>query len=218
MTMERIKIVIIDDHQVLIDGIKSILSTVDHIMVTGEAVDGNAGLMAVNEKQPDVVLLDINMPDMDGIETCQLIVADHPSVKIIALTMHDDYSYIQKMMDKGAHGYLLKNSGKDEIVLAIEQVYQGRHYYSTQVTRTLIDGMRDEALKPAVKEKIKLTRREKQVLALIVEGLTSPEIADRLYIGVSTAETHRKNLLRKLDVGNSAALVRVAIDQKLIDR
>ena len=215
--MSRIRTLIVDDHQVLIDGITSILSPVDSIEVVASATSGQEALAKVRMLQPDVVLMDINMPEMNGIEACKKILASHPNTRIIALTMHEEYVFIRQMLDAGAHGYLLKHSGKDEIVHAIEQVYRHSSYYSSEVTKTLVEGMRRNVGRHQQKAKIHLTKREKEVLRLIVAGKTSPEIATDLYIGQSTAETHRTNLFRKLGVHNAAALVRVAIEKKLVD-
>ena len=216
--MPAIKVFIADDHQVIIDGISALLDSEEGIKVVGSASDGGEAVDVIRRLLPDVVLLDINMPDVDGIEACKRIVEEFPSVKVIALTMHNEYGRIERMLDNGAHGYLLKNSGADEIVLCINQVFKGRSYYSGEVTNTLLEGMRSKGSLAGRSTAIKLTSREKEVLALIVEGLTSTEIAHRLHIGTSTAETHRKNLLRKLDVNNSAGLVRVALEEKLVDR
>ncbi len=209
---------IVDDHLVLIDGIKSILATVEDIVVVAEAQRGQRALQLVKDLEVDVILLDINMPEMDGIETCRRLLEIQPKLKVIALTMHQEYSFIQNMLDEGAMGYLLKSSGRDEISLAIRQVHKNRSYLNTEVTTTLIEGMRRKNSSPSKTSGIRLTNREKEVLALVVKGLTTSEIAAQLFVSTTTAETHRKNLLRKLDVRNTAGLVRVTYEKKLLDR
>ncbi len=208
---------VVDDHQVLIDGIKSILQLVGDIEVVAEAQSGQKALDLLLEMDVDVVLLDINMPEMDGIQTAQLLLKQHPKLKIIALTMHQEYRFIQHMLDQGVHGYLLKSSGKEEILLAIRQVFANKSYLNAEVTRTLIEGMRRRNVEPR-KKGTKLTHREREVLNLIVAGLTTSEIAGRLFVSSTTAETHRKNLLRKLEVRNTAGLVRVAYEKNLLEK
>ncbi len=209
---------IVDDHQVLIDGIKSILNTVEDIVVVGEAQRGQQALKLVQDLEVDLVLLDINMPEMDGMETCKRLLENRPQLKVIALTMHQEYTFIQNMLDQGAHGYLLKSSGRDEIILAIRHVHNNRSYLNSDVTTTLLEGMRRKKNSDQRKSSIRLTNRENEVLHLIVKGLTTSEIANKLFVSTTTAETHRKNLLRKLDVRNTAGLVRVAYEKKLLDQ
>lgn len=212
-----VRVMIVDDHLVLIDGIKSILKKIPDIDVVAEAQSGQSALKAIENTKVDVVLLDISMPDLDGIETCGLLLKKDPDLKIIALTMHQEYRFIQNMLDQGAHGYLLKSSGRDEIVLAIRQVFANRSYLNAQVTKTLIEGVRRINQVP-IKQNNNLTPREQEVLSLIVEGLTTTEIADQLFISSTTAETHRKNLLRKLEVRNTAGLVRMAYEKNLLQK
>lgn len=211
-----IRVIIVDDHQVLIDGIKSILGNVIDIKVVAEAQSGAQALILLEDIEVDIVLLDINMPKMDGIETCKKILELKPKTKIIALTMHQEYSFVQNMMDQGAKGYLLKSSGKEEILTAIRQVHQNKSYLNPEVFNTLLEGMRRKNNKVNKQSKIKLTNREREVLALVVSGLTTSEIAKKLFVSVTTAETHRKNLLRKLDVRNTAGLVRLAFEKNLL--
>ena len=215
---KTIKVLIVDDHQVLIDGIKSILSTVEDIVVVAEARRGQQALQLVEDLDIDLVLLDINMPEMDGMVTCKRLLEIRPQLKVIALTMHQEYTFIQNMLDQGAHGYLLKSSGRDEIILAIQQVHNNRSYLNSDVTTTLLEGMRRKKSSDQKRSSIRLTNRENEVLHLIVKGLTTSEIASKLFVSPTTAETHRKNLLRKLDVRNTAGLVRVAYEKKLLER
>ncbi len=214
-TTQPTNVLIVDDHQVLIDGIKSILLNQKNIHVGGTATSGNQAIALIQELEIDLVLLDINMPGLDGIQTCGTLLKIAPSLKIIALTMHNEYAYIQKMLDMGAHGYLLKNSGKEEILLAIDQVMQNRSYFNSDVTRTIINGMKNQQ-RATKEEGIKLTKREMEVLQLITDGQTTADIAKQLFVSASTVETHRKKLLRKLEVKNTAGLVRKAFQLKLI--
>lgn len=217
MEQDPIRVLVVDDHQVLIDGILAILQPVKDIHVSGFALSGLDALNLLHQDLFDVILLDINMPVMDGIVTCREIVKKYPESRIIALTMHNEFGYIQGMIDQGAQGYLLKSAGKDEIIKAIRNVYEGKTYYAEGVTNILIDGLRRKAhILPRAGNQIKLTNREREILQLIVDGLTTHDIAENLFISVATVETHRKNLLRKLEVKNTAGLVREAYEQKLI--
>ncbi len=212
-----INILIVDDHKVLIDGIKSILADQEDIQVVAEALNGPETLRLLEQKEVDVVLLDINLPGQDGIEICKIITKSYPSVKVLALTMFNEGSFIHGMLKSGAKGYLLKNSGKDEVIAAIRSVDKGEKYFSKEVSNTLIESMMPGREKKTSGFIPKLTRRETEILKLIVEEHTTAEIAKKLFLGLSTVETHRKNLLSKVGVRNTAGLVRVALEHKLLD-
>jgi len=214
-----IKVLIVDDHKVLIDGIRSMLEEEKEIEIVGEARNGKEAIDKVKNIDLDVVLLDINMPEKDGIETCKEIKKMYTDIKILALTMYNEGSFIQSMIKNGASGYLLKNSGKEEVVKAIKTVFQKGTYFSGEVSETLMKSMMPGAKKNRSNDFIpKLTRREKEILELVVEEFTTQEIADKLFVSLSTVETHRKNLLSKLGVRNTAGLVRVAMEKGLLDK
>ncbi len=202
----RIKIAIVDDHQVVIDGICAMLESSDVIEVVGSAFDGKSAVDVVRILKPEVLLMDINMPDMNGIEATRIICRQHPEVKILMLSMLKEQSMVRKALEYGALGYILKNEGKETLIEAIQCVARGDKYLSEGISpeSQITDG------------KPKISRREKQVLQLIVNEFTAKEIAEELFISVNTVDAHRKNLLMKLDARNTAGLVRMALQQKLI--
>lgn len=210
-------ILLVDDHQIIIDGLKLLLEEAPNIDNIYEALSGEATLNAVNTNEVDLVLLDINLPDKSGFEVCAELKKQHKDIKVIALTMFGNAGYINKMIKAGTDGYLLKNTGKEELLTAIETVMKGERYFSKLVTSILVAGMQ-EVKKPKSSDFIqKLTRREKEVLKLIIDEYTTDEIAAKLFISSTTVISHRKNLLRKVNAKNVAGLVRKAFEFGLID-
>ncbi|MBC7863788.1 MAG: response regulator transcription factor [Bacteroidia bacterium] len=215
--MNKIKILIADDHQLLIDGIKSLVNSVEGFEVIGEAGDGIKVLEIVKLKKTDIVLMDINMPVMDGIETTKRLRKEHPSIHVLALTMHNEKGMINKMLDAGANGYVLKNTNKEELVEAIRKVASGSQYFSSAITITLLEKNSDGSnSKKHSEEKVELTAREKEIIALIAQGFSSREIGEKLFISPRTADKHRTNLIEKLQVKNIADLVYYAMKNGLI--
>lgn len=211
-----INVVIADDHQMFIDGIKSLLINEENIRIAGQAVNGKEVLSLLEAEPADLVLMDINMPIMDGIEATNKIRENHPGVRVLIVSMHSDKEMISRILEAGAAGYILKNTGKDELLAAINQVHQGDNYFSDAVTHTLMRSMMPGGRTEQKKEPdIPLTRREKDVLCGIVDELTTVEIAKDLNISPHTVESHRKNLLSKLGVRNTAGLVRWAISNDI---
>lgn len=215
-----INVFIADDHRVLIDGIKSLLEDQEDITVIGHALDGEEAIKQIAKNPPDVLLLDINLPLKDGIEVCKTVYKSHPDIKVLALTMFNEASFIQGMLKSGAKGYLLKNSGRKEVIKAIRKIYKGENYFSQDVSNTLMQSMIPGGEKKTSSSSLipKLTRREKEILQLILEEHTNAEIAKKLFLSLSTVETHRKNLLSKVGVRNTAGLVRVAIENNLLEQ
>lgn len=211
-----IKILIADDHQMFIDGIKSLLSSSQQIKVVGEARNGQEVLDFVGKNKVDVVLLDMNMPLMDGMQALKYIKEKFASVKVIMLTMFDTREYIEKLLKAGADGYILKNTGKEELTLGIETVMKGQSYFSKEVTERIMEGLQGKK-RNTTNMLIELTDREKEVLKLIVKEHTTQEIGEKLFISPNTVETHRKNLISKLNVRNLAGLVKYAIQNGLAD-
>lgn len=204
-----IKVLIVDDHPMILEGINALLAEEPEMKVTHLCTNAIETISAIKKETPDVALLDINLPDINGIELCQKIKTEFPSVRSIALTTFSDRSYVNKMLEAGAFGYLIKSSTKEEIVNAIKQVYKGG-----MVLNVSFDLSETTAFK---KEKIPfLTPREKEVLKYIAEGLTNPQIASALYVSVLTINSHRKNLLSKFEVSNTAALIREAAKMGMI--
>lgn len=211
-----IKVFIADDHQVLLDGLQTLLDTVEDLQVVGTAHNGREVLNFVEQNAVDVILLDINMPVLNGIETCKRVNKDYPDIKILALSMYEKASFIQQMLKNGAMGYILKNTGQDELVEAIRTVYGGEQYLSKVVSDTLMQSLIGKA--STTRQYIpEMTRREKEVLALIAKELTTQEISETLHISLNTVETHRKNLLSKFGVRNSVGLIKVALERGLLE-
>jgi len=193
---------IVDDHYMVIEGIRSLLQSDRDIELTGHAMTAASCLAFLNTQLPDVILMDISLPDISGIELCREVKAKYPSVFIIGLSTFNQQSFIQKMMDNGASGYVLKNASQDELTTAIATVMKGKIYLSEEASRTL---------RKENESAIVLTRREKEVLGLISDGMTNAEIAEKLFISVTTVDTHRKNLLAKFETKNTASLIKLAM-------
>ncbi len=206
-----IKLLIADDHQIIVDGFLSIFKDYSHINVVGSASNGKEVLQMLEETPVDVVILDINMPILNGVETCKQISKRLPQVAVIALSMYKRQSYIQRMLQYGAKGYLLKDDHAEDIIKAVDKVYAGEHYFSPQIEPALLSFGKLELI-----DLPEVTERELEVLKLISKGYTNVEIADQLFISHHTVESHRKNLLSKLDAKNTADLVRLSLEKGLI--
>lgn len=206
--MRKIQVFIVDDHYMVIEGIRSLLQMELQIDFCGHASTAASCLSFLNKQLPDVILMDINLPDLSGIDLCKQVKQLHPQVYVLGLSTFGQYSFIEKMMASGASGYLLKNASQQEIKLAIETVVSGKQYLSHDAAVTLRNNHNNDL--PV------LTRREKEVLELIAGGGTNSEIAEKLYIAVTTVDTHRKNLLLKLNAKNTASLVKIAMENSLI--
>jgi DNA-binding NarL/FixJ family response regulator len=213
--MNKIRLAIIDDHAVVLDGLKTMLKTFENLEVLYTTQSGHQLLEHFQSDLPDVLLMDIQMPEISGIDLCKQITKQHPSVKIIAFTSFDDSNYVKQIFRSGAKGYLLKNSDKQTIVKAVETVMQNEEYMDDAIKKILlqesITGQRRSIFE------VPLTKREKEILKLIADGLSSQEIANKLFISLRTVETHRLNLNQKLDVKNTAGLVKEALKRGFID-
>ncbi len=203
-----INVIIVDDHPIVIDGMKQLIEAEADMTVVGSAMNGEDARELLRKTPADIILLDINLPDTNGMELCEYIRGHYPALRVIALTGFKEYFYMQKMIHNGAAGYLLKNAMPGEITEGIRTVYGGREYFSDEADAVI--RQRRE------KGGIFLTIRETDLLSLIVEGYTNREIADKLFLGVETINSYRKNLLIKLGVKNTAAMVRLAITEKLV--
>jgi DNA-binding NarL/FixJ family response regulator len=212
-----INILLVDDHQIVIDGLRGLLEDENDIGKLYEALNGEDTLNVANKEPIDLILLDINLPDVSGFDICKQVKSNPNAPKIIALTMHGNAGYINKMIKVGVDGYLLKNTGRDELLLAIQTIMKGERYFSKEVTDSLVAGMHQEK-KPKISDFIqKLTRREKEILQLSTEELTTDEIAAKLFISSTTVISHRKSLLRKLNAKNVAGLVKKAYEFGLLN-
>lgn len=202
------KVFIVDDHYMVIEGIRSLLQNEKNIEWMGHAMNAGSCLAFLKQQLPDIILMDISMPDKSGIELCREVKEKYPSVFIIGLSTFNQQSFIQKMMDNGASGYLLKNASQEELIEGIETVMRGKTYLSDEAGQVLRKN--DDSDAPV------LTRREKEVLELIAGGLTNNEIAAKLFLSSTTVDTHRKNILAKLSAKNTAELVKLAFFYKII--
>lgn len=208
-----IRVFIVDDHQVVIDGLSSILSEDDNIEVCGTAQNGKEALHQLESVSPDVLLLDINMPEMDGIEVIKALRVKAYETKVLVLTMHNNPQFTKQLIHLEVEGCLLKNAGKKELIYAINGINNGGKYFGEDVTTTLLaDVKRVED----VVEKVQLTKREVEIIRLIASEFTTNEIAVELAISSHTVDTHRKNIVNKLAVKNTAGLVKFAIENGLV--
>lgn len=203
------RVFIVDDHTVVIDGLYSLLQKEKDIETSGYATSGAACLQYFSNRTADVILMDISLPDMNGIDLCRTIRKTYPGIMVIALSTFNQGTYVRKMMESGASGYLLKNAGRQEIVDAVKLVADGKTYLSFDAGRALKSSVAQQAAVPP------LTKREAEVLREIAAGLTNAEIAGKLFISLDTVDSHRKNLHTKLNVKNTAMLVRFAVENDL---
>jgi DNA-binding NarL/FixJ family response regulator len=207
-TIADIKIVMADDHEIFRDGFKLMLSKQKDIMLLADAENGQELLELVEREQPDVVITDIKMPILDGIEATQKITERYPNIGVIGLSMFDEDDLIIDMLEAGAKGYLLKNSNKEQIIEAIKTVYGGDPYYCKTTSHKLTRMIASSKYNPHKRtDKVELSDREKEILQLICQEQTNKEIADQLFISVRTVEGHRQKILEKLNVKNSIGLV-----------
>lgn len=216
--MPDIRVLIVDDHAILRDGIRSLLARQEGIKVVGEASNGREALARVGELRPDIVLMDVAMPVMDGLEATRRIKESYPEVSILILTQHDSQEYVSPLLQAGASGYVLKRSGGREVVTAIRQVYKEGAFLEPGVARQVLKDY-TEAAEGQVERKAEhhLTERERQVLELVVEGKSNKEIARILVISPKTVSVHRSNIMAKLGVHNSVELVRYVMEHNLLD-
>ena len=206
-----IRVLVVDDHAILREGIRSLLERADDITVVGEAANGVQALAQVDALHPDIVLMDLAMPEMDGLEATRRLRQRHPQVKVLILTQHDNQEYIAPALQAGAAGYVLKRSGGREVITAIRQVHEQGAFLAPGVAAEML---RDYAA--AGGETPRLTEREREVLRLVVEGKSNKEIAQQLVISPKTASVHRTNIMEKLGVRNSAELVRYVMEHRLL--
>lgn len=215
--MKRIRILIVDDHAVVRAGIHLLLDSQSDLEVVGEAQNGREGLVQAQKLKPDVVLMDIAMPEMGGVEATQAIKKTCPEAQVLALTMHEDLAFFFRILQAGASGYVIKGADPGELLDAIRAVAQNKAYLSPVLTRKLFDNY---LLRLEVGEENdsygKLTNRERDVLKLVGEGYISREIAERLFISINTVERHRTNIMDKLGMHNKAELIKLAIRKGLV--
>lgn len=216
-TVADIKLVIADDHEIFRDGFKLMLSKFPEITLVGEAGNGRELLELIEKEKPDVILTDIKMPVMDGIEATKKIAELYPEKGVIGLSMYDDDELIIEMLEAGAKGYLIKNAGKDQIIEAIKTVYNDEPYYCKTTSHKLTQMIAKSRFNPYKKtEKAEFSEREKEIIAGICDEMTNKEIGDKLFISVRTVEGHRLKILEKMNVKNTVGLVVYAIKNGIV--
>ena len=203
----RISLVIVEDHPVVVEGLQLMFNSSGRFVVEGVAGTAKECLQLLQYLTPDVLLLDINLPDIGGIELCKIILDKYPSRKVLALTTYNERVFIQQMLDNGAYGYVLKNASSDEIMEGVTEVSKGNKYLCAET---------ENLLKKTHENELMITRRENSVLKLLAEGFTNLEIAEKLFISPLTVDSHRKNLIVKLQAGNTASLIKIASDKGLV--
>ena len=215
--MSKIRIIIVDDHTILRDGLRALLSNESDFEVVAEAMDGRAALEAARQFHPDVILMDIAMPLLNGLEATEQIIRANHCTKVLILSAHESEEYIRRALAVGASGYLLKDTATREVIDAIRAVHAGETILSPAVTRLVIeDYLRWGDIQPT-ETSDGLTPREREVLQLIAEGYTNKQIAEILCISIKTVQAHRGNLMSKLDLHNQAELIKYAIQKKIIE-
>lgn len=211
MQHKPITVLIVDDHPMVIEGLKTLLSDNESVVVKTHFTNGKNTLEFLEKESVDVILLDVNLPDISGVEMVKLILDMRATISILGVSTYSEPSIINQMIKNGVKGYLLKNATADELISAITQVHSGKFYFGSEVQKILADSVSQER-----KDIPKLTRREKHILTLIAEGKTTNTIAEELFISPLTVETHRRNLMQKLEVSNAASLIKIAVEHKLI--
>jgi len=210
--MSSIRILLVDDHTLILDGLQARLSLEEHIEVVGTANDGEKALQLAKQLNPDVILMDVSMPVLNGLETVKRFQVEQPDQKILMLSMHQDKEYILSLIQTGANGYVLKDVPAAELVLAIETVFRGGSYFSSGA----VDVLCHKQYKDMPIQSNELTKREIDVLIFITSGLSNKAIAENLNISVRTVESHRQNLKNKLEIQSAAGLTKYAIENNLI--
>lgn len=213
--MNKIKVVLVDDHKLFRNGLSTLLKAEKEIEITGEAENGKEFCKLLQKIMPDVVLMDIEMPVMNGIEASRLAIQMYPDLKIITLSMYGEEEYYLKMIEAGAKGFILKNSGIDEVVKAIKTVYNGGTFFSQEVLYNVVKSIKE--VNKDKTSKVQLSTRENEILALICKGYSNQEIADELNISKRTVDKHRANILDKTNTHNTASLVMYSVENKLIE-
>lgn len=220
MTPEtKIRIVVADDHSLIRKGLINLLEGAQDLVFVGEAEDGQEAIEQTEKLRPDVIIMDLSMPKVSGIEATSIIVKRFPETRVLVLTMHEKEQYVHQIIRSGASGYVLKNAGREELATAIRAVANGERFFSPRVSSILVEGylrkgeMRED--QSAHTNEVPLTKREREVLALVARGLTNQQIAEKLSISPRTVDTHRTNIMHKLGIHDIANLVRYAIDHEI---
>ena len=215
--MEKIRILLADDHKIFRDGVRSILEKEKDMHVVDEAANGLEVIEKIKHVEVDVLVLDIDIGSPNGIEITEMVTKNHPGIKVLILSMMGLHDFVIQALEKGAIGFLLKNTGKDEVLTAIRSVSKGDSYFSREVSAILIEQLHKPVSSRKKSAEIPISPREIEVLKLIAQEFSNSEIAEKLYISIRTVDTHRRNLLEKLGAKNTAGLVKFAIQKGLLD-
>ncbi|OPY90417.1 MAG: Oxygen regulatory protein NreC [Syntrophus sp. PtaU1.Bin208] len=210
-----VNVLLADDHKIVRDGLRILIENHGNMNVVAEAENGQKAITLAKELRPQVIIMDISMPDMNGIDATRRITSDFPGIKVIALSMHTDRHFVVGMLEAGAAGYLLKDCAFEELVSAIHTVLENHTYLSPTITDIVVRNYVHKEAKPAVSVSSELTARERELLQLLAEGMTAKQIAKTLRVSVKTVETHRRNIAQKLGAGSVAELIKYAIREGL---
>lgn len=210
--MEKIKIVLVDDHRMFRDGVKSVLSDEENIEIIGEFGHAKDLYELLNLQQPDLIITDISMPDISGIEIAKYVSENYPKIKLLILSMHSNEEFITKSLSVGAHGYLPKDTSMNELLEAINTIYRGDNYFNRNISDTILKSIINKSKEENGKT---LTKREKEIISLVVDGFSNKEIADKLCISIRTVDSHKNNIMQKLSLKSSVELVKYAIKNNL---
>ena len=220
--MKKTRFLIADDHAIVRDGIRLVLASIPEYTIVAEANDGEEAIQLAQEYKPDIVIMDISMPRLNGIDATAVLRKEHPGIKIVILTVHDSEEYIHQILRAGANGYVLKNAGKKEILAAIKSALSGGRFFSPGVSNVIMESFIKRQGEVSAFEQINskrddtLTNREAEILQYIVQGHTNRQIAEKLVLSIRTINTHRTNLMQKLNIHETASLVRYAIETGLV--
>lgn len=216
--MNKIRILLADDHPMVRSGLIKLLEPFKEFIIIGEASDGEEAVAMTKKLEPDVVIIDLSMPKLSGVEATKIIRKNFPSAKVLVLTMYDNEEYVYQILKSGAGGYMLKNSGRDELADAIRAVARGDRFFSPRVSEIVMEAYlrKTEArdVLPLNDDDLPLTKREREILQYIADGFNNSQIAEKLFISARTVETHRTNIMQKLDIHDAANLVRFALSKK----
>jgi|SRR5436190_3780463 len=211
---KSIRVLLVDDHPVVRRGLASCLALHQHVLIVGEAADGREALKKAKELVPDIILMDIDMPQINGLSATEMLRRENPELKVLILSMHHHAEYVLRILQSGARGYVLKEASPDELLRAVEAVHSGQTFFSSEVARVALNQfVHGPGQGPQAGQ---LSNREREVLVAIAEGLSNKEIACRLGVGVRTVETHRERIMRKLNIHSVAGLTKFAISKGLV--
>jgi len=216
--MKKTKILVADDHELILRGIRMMLDSFPELEIIGEATRGNEAVEKAKELLPDIVFMDISMPDLSGIEACRQILRNNRRIRVIALSQHENNEYVYQMLLAGGSGYMLKNSTKEEFLTAIRNVMAGDKFFSQRISELMITDLmhRKESENVSEPHHIHITQREKEIIQMIANDLSNQEIGDKLHISLRTVETHRRNIMQKIKVKSVVSLLKYAVKHGII--